>query len=484
MSMKTLSNDFVFYGLLNFLQRAIGIIMIPIYTRVLSQNEYGQLDIILIVSSVFCVLVDLQFVVGFSRLYYQYKAAKKGERFAGTIVVSRLIGGIVLPVIFLIMGFLGKLEVSFLPSFKDNVGVWVLMCMSIPVTLTYEIMLLQVRMLRWKKWFAIGALSNCLLACLFSIFFVVGIKLGIVGVLLGLLLGKFIGLLLLSLGLCKDLKLCFDIKAFKELMHYSFPLIPGWWMAFGSAYLCRFFIFDTAGPSENAILAVCMKLASVIGFFNVSFQLAWQPLAMSYIERENSEQFYVRSMRLFIAGGIFSVFCFSAFIGPLLKVFTPSAYSVVQYYFPLFAIGSMLSGCANNLEIGNQIAKRTYLISISSFICVSINFIMLMIFTKRFGIIAAGIAWIISFFAKNVVMYITSQRSHYIAYDKRAFLLFIVGSGILFFLVFCSYNNYITPWLFTSCVALISVILPWFVMVPLERQKTSDILRLKLKNIF
>ena len=175
--------------------------MVPVYTRVLSQKEYGDLDIIFIFSSVLCILVDLQFIAGFSRLYYEHRTAGKGKRFAGTAIVSRLISGFTITAVFLVLGFLGYIEVSFLPSFKKYTAVWILAVIAIPVTLTYEILLLQTRMLRWKKLFALGALSNCLISCAFSAFFAIVYGWGIFSVVFGLGIGTLVGLILLAWGL-------------------------------------------------------------------------------------------------------------------------------------------------------------------------------------------------------------------------------------------------------------------------------------------
>lgn len=477
MSIKTLSADLGFYGLLNTLQRSIGITMVPIYTRVLSQTEYGNLDIILIFSSVLCVLVDLQFVAGFSRLYYKYRNAGKDKRFVGTVIISRLIGGISIPAIFLALGFLGNLELSFLPSFKANSSVWILAAISVPLALTYEILLLQTRMLRWKRLFALGALSNSLLSVTLSIFFVAALRWGIVGVVLGLVLGKLVGLLLLGWGLRREIEPRFDVEPFKELIRYSMPLVPGWWFAIGSTYLGRFFVFAELGSAESAILAVCMKVAGVIGLFTASFRLAWQPLAMAYIGDESGEVFYVRSMRLFMAGGIFCAFLLAAFLEPILAVLTPSPYSIVKYYFPLFAVGSLLGGTATNLQLGNQIARTTHWISISAISSVAINVIILIVFTKRYGIVAAGLALIVSSALKNVIMYISAQRNYYISYDKKAFLLFGLGCGMLLLLGLGSYVQYIRGWVFTSCAASIGIVLPWFIVAPSERQALKKFVR-------
>lgn len=458
--------------------------MVPLFTRVLSQKEYGDLDIVLISSSVLCILVDLQFIAGFSRLFYEHRARGKGKRFVGTAIISRLIGGITIGAAFLVLGFLGNIEFNFLPSFKDNTTAWILAVIGIPLSLSYEVLLLQARMLRWKKWFALGSLSNCVLSCVLSAFFAVVLGWGIVSVVLGLFIGTLISVVLLGWGLRKEVELCFDRAPFKELIRYSLPLIPGWWLAFGSVYVSRFFVFAQMGSDENAILAVCMKIAGAIGFFGVSFVMAWQPLAMSYIGDAAGNAFYVRSMRIFIAGSIFSMFCLTAFLDPVLAVFTPSAYSVAKYYFPLFAVGTVLSGCANNLQLGHQIAKTTHWISISAFISIAINIGILIAFTKSYGIFAAGFGWVVSFAAKDLIMYYTAQNNYCIPYDRKSFYYLGLGCGMLLLFGFVNYQQLIPNWLFTSCVASIGVVIPWIVIGPVERQLIKNLFRQRLVPFF
>jgi len=477
MSIKALSVDFVFYGFLDLLQRSVSIIMVPVYTRVLSQKEYGDLDIIIIFSSVLFIIVDLQFTAGFSRLYYEHQAAGKGKRFVGTAIIGRLIGGVIIPAGFLILGLLGYIEFNFLPSFKHNTTAWILAAIGIPLTLTYDILLLHARMIRSKKWFALGSLSNCVFSCVLSAYFAVVWKWGIVSVVLGLFIGKLVGLFFLGFGIRKEVKLCLDLEPFKELIRYTWPLIPGFWLSFGSVYVSRFFVFAELGAEENAILSLCMKITGVIGMFAIAFQSAWQPLAMAHIGTAAADVFYVRSTRLFIAGSIFSMFCIAAFLDPLLTLLAPSAYGVVKYYFPLFAVGMVLSTCASNIQLGHQIAKTTHWISISAFITIAINVAVLINFTKNHGIFAAGFAWFVSFTASYLIMYYTAQKYYKIPYDNKAFFYLGLGCGLLLMLGFFSYRQLIPNWIFTVCAAMIGVVLPWLVIKDSERQAIKEFFR-------
>ena len=479
MSIKTLSSDIVFYGLLDLFQRSISIIMVPLYTRVLSQKQYGDLDIILVFVSFLFVLVDLQFTAGFSRLYYEHREAGTENRFVGTAIASRLVGSVILLAAFFALGFLGQIEFDFIPSFKSNSTAWVLAAISIPLTLSYDIFLLQARMLRWKKWFVLGSFSNVLISCVISSLFAIVFKWGIVGVLLGMLIGKLVGLVFLVWGLRKKVTLCLDSEHFKGLIRYTWPLILGFALSHISGYMNRFFVFSELGSEQNAILSLCMKIVSILAMFAVAFQSAWQPLAMSHIGNRDGHDFYIRSMRLFVAGSVFSMFFITALLDPILSILAPDAYQIVKYYFPMFAVGMVLSTCTTNIQLGHQIAKTTHWISFGALTTIAINFTLLTLFTKDYGIFGTGLAWVISFSARCCLMYYSAQKKYPISYDLKAFATLGFGCGVLLILGFVSYRQLIPNWFFAACAFMMSVTLPWFVIKDSELPALKTLLKQK-----
>lgn len=481
MQIKTLTKDFAFYGVLDILQKSIGIILIPIYTRVLDQSEYGNLDMIFIFTSILCILVDLQFVAGFTRLYYEQIKIGKGKEFVGTVIVSRLIGGTTIPSLFILLGYLGLIEFSFIPSFSKYSSIWIISAISVPISLTLDILLLQLRMLRLKKWFTIGTLSSTILSAIISIIFVITFKLGILGVVSGLTIGKLISITILLLRRNNEISLNFNFSIFKELIKYTFPLIPGWWLAFASSYLCRFFVFDKLGPEQNAILAISMKISTVVALLGSSFIFAWQPLAIKSIGQQGDKLFYRRSLRLFIAGGLFVLLVLTAFIQPMLTLLAPNTYNNARFYFPLFAIGSLISSCALSLNLGNEIAKKTYWMTISTITAIVINFLILIIFLDKFGIFAAGLGWVFSYTVQCIILYYTSQANFEIPYEKKAF--FLLGLGCIFIILveYLTYNQLIHNYLFTVSLLFGAIILAALVLGKEERKSIYNGVRSIIK---
>lgn len=469
MSVNKLFKDVGFYGVLDVIQRSIGIILVPLYTRVLSQRNYGNLDLMLVVMSTLIVIVDMQMIPGFLRFYPEQQRKGVGKQFVGTCIIARFSLGLIISVIFIFLGFCGRLEFSFFPSFLSNKKCWMIVAAYIPLLLTYDILLLQTRMLRWKKWFAIGALGYCLLSCFFCLLFTVWFGWGITGVLAGQFLGCAIALGLLVGGLKEEIQLVFDKKAFLELLKYTLPLVPGWWLGFLSAYVSRFFIYGIQGADQSAVFAVCMKLVYAIGLFNASFRMAWQPLAMSYVGDRKGDDFFAKSIRIFMSGGIFVIYGITLLAGPLLTFLTPKSYWDAASYFPYFAVGIIIGELENNLQLGNQISKKTYWISISYAVYFAINLTFLLLLTKRFGIFAAALGLIVSSIARAAIAYISAQRSNFINYDKKSIFLFFLACGCLISIAILRSSGLINISAYFSIIVLTGCIFAWFIFTLSDR---------------
>lgn len=480
MSLRNLSVDFAFYGLLDLLQRSVGLIMVPLYTHVLSQAQYGELDIILIVTTVLFVLVDLQLIAGFSRFYLEQFKAGGGPRFVGTILVVRFVVGVVIPGAFLLAGYAGWLEFDFLPSFRAHALVWTLSLFTVPVTLAYDVLVLQTRMLRLKGPFAAAELSNTVISCVASVLFVAVWKLGIVGIVIGLGLGRVVGLVPLFWSLRREIQLCVDRAVLKNLMQYSLPLVPGRWVGHASAYIGRFFIYGVRGADQNAILAVCTKVAGVIGLYSVSFRAAWEPMAMSYIGEAEGESFYVRSLRLFSAGGLGAILFLAAALHPLMGIIAPESYNSVTGYFPVFAVAVLLTECDSNLQLGNQIARTTHWVSISSLVYLVVNITVLVLLTNRLGIFAAGLGLAVAAVAKGTVTYFSAQHHHRIRYDGRAAAWMAAGCIGLLALGTVLHVHLIGEWTFSLGAALLGATVPWLMLAPIERHRVVGVIRSRL----
>ena len=100
----TLARYTLAYGLSGLVVPLVGIVTLPIYSRVFSPAEYGVLELALVLLSITIVLADAGFALAAQRQFYEYTPDQDRERhdvlftaLVGTLLVSLLVaGGLVL----------------------------------------------------------------------------------------------------------------------------------------------------------------------------------------------------------------------------------------------------------------------------------------------------------------------------------------------------------------------------------------------------
>src|SRR5262249_7087681 len=75
------------YGLPPILARAVGFLMLPLYTRVLSPTDYGTLELVLLAVTFLNMFLGLEFVEGLIRFYHSYPAEPDKAKVVSTAIL-------------------------------------------------------------------------------------------------------------------------------------------------------------------------------------------------------------------------------------------------------------------------------------------------------------------------------------------------------------------------------------------------------------
>jgi O-antigen/teichoic acid export membrane protein len=470
---RRLATDVAFYAVLDVSQRAVGVLLVPIYTRVLSQREFGNFDLIVTVCSLLQVIVDLQQAQGFMRHYPEHLRRGTERRFVGTNLITRFVLGLAMMAVFIGLGNAGWLEFGFVPSYEAWKGSWIVAAATIPITLVMELLLLQTRLLGSKRLFAIGAVGNVLVSTVLCVILIAGLGWGVFGAVLGQCFGKLFGTGVLLWGLREHITYRCNWDSIRGVLVHALPIVPGYWITSFSVHVSRFFVFGELGAAEAAILAICMKVVSIVGLFSVSFRLAWQPLAMMSIGEEGSHHQFSEAMRVFLIGGLVSVCALSILAGPIVWILAPPSYAVAARYVGFFALASVISEVETSLQLGNQVAGKTFWLSLSAVLGIVVNVAILALFTRSLGIGAVVLGALVSSVLKAGFAYVTSQANHRVQYDTGAFVRFAVGCVVVS--VMTALHGRIPAAVFAVAMGSTGLLLSWSSLSAYERRLARNV---------
>src|SRR5436309_6559166 len=99
--LKKLSKQTLIFGLGDAVSRVAALLLLPLYTRLLTTAEYGKLAIVTLISTVLLLILELGQRTAFFRFYFKYEDSAARRRLTGTLLIFLLVeaAGILLPII-------------------------------------------------------------------------------------------------------------------------------------------------------------------------------------------------------------------------------------------------------------------------------------------------------------------------------------------------------------------------------------------------
>ena len=417
----------------NICTKLITFFLLPLYTSVLSTEEYGVVDLLSTLVSLLLPIVTLQIEQGTFRNLIDIREDEKQKKY----IISTSFISVFLQVTLYCFIFL------FISNFIHNVYKWFLLLNVI--FYVFASLLQQIsRVLGDNQTYAISSFFSACITIVFNLFFILKCNLGAYGMLLGTAIGQFMIAIYIfvKLNLVKYIRFnYYDKKILKQLLQYSIPLIPNsisWWIFNASdRVIVSFFL----GLSMNGILAAAHKFSTVyITFYNV-FHLSWLESVSEHVNDLDVEKFYNKmlntSMKLFLALGI-GIIAVMPFI---YSIMIDESYFLGYYQVPIIMIGSIFNVIVA-LETAIYVAKKnTKAIANTSIISAIINILVHLVLIKFIGLYAATISTMVAYMVMAIYRYKDIEKKYFKIEIDKTCLLFSIIILIILLPIYYSRNN-------------------------------------------
>lgn len=376
-------------SLSNFGSKILSFILIPLYTNLLTTEEYGTYDIYSTTISLLIPILTLNIINAVLRYSLDKEKNKKNVFSIGMemIIISFifLLIFVIINNIFHIFGVLEKFWIYFIFLYSGEV--------------LYSLLTNFGRGIDKVKQIAIAAIINSVSILLFNIVFLLWFRLGLRGYFIANILGYFIPTLYLiyKLKIWQYISIKQnDKKLKKEMAEYSKPMIfntIGWWITNVSD---RYVVTWICGVAINGIYSVAYKIPSILNIFQTIFNQAWTLSAVKEYDN-NSSEFYTNIYKLYNLGLVIMcsilILC-DKIIAKIL--FAKNFYSAWKYapFLMISVIFGALSGLLEGIFVAN---KNTKVIAKTTIIGAVINIVFNIILVNIFGAIGAAISTLIAY---------------------------------------------------------------------------------------
>lgn len=433
-----LVNNTIIVGIGMLFSKGISFIMVPIFSRLTSLDQYGLFELMWTYVVLLIPLVTLSIGEG----TFRYLLEAKNEFEKESIVAATF-------------------WVSIIGSICASLFIWVIP--HIPYKLEFIVLIWTemffeevnyiLRGLGEMMVYSVCNIIYAILMAIFSITFLYVFSMEIEGIFWGYSLANVCASVYAVIKLdIKRLEFSKRSQYTRRLLKYSVPLIANnisWWIA---GVADRSIVSYYLGVSSNAIYSVANKIPSICAVMFSVFQLSWVQSASEEIEQEDYasyvEKIYIKAMGFFLS---FSLVVMTA--TPLFYSYIfDSRYIKAMDYIPILLLSVVFSAISSYIG-GVFIAKeQTKNNGVTTIFGAGVNVVLDIIFIRYFGIWAATVSTLVSYLVIWIIRNWLLRKEIKLKMGNNNILLLI-----LFFCIYWGQRG--SGWIINSIVFIVSLML-------------------------
>lgn len=388
----------IWFLICSFMQKGISVITTPIFTRLLTTNEYGMFSVFNSWLSIVSILICLNL---FSGVYTQGLVKFENDRpkFVSSLQGLNFVLCLLWSLIYLIFH-------DFFNQILSLTTVQVLaMLVMIWSTAVFNLWAGEQRVSYSYIRLVIVTLIVSIAKPGLGILFVVYANDKVTARILGLALVELICYAWMFVIQINEGKQFVNIHYWKYVLSFNLPLVPHYLSQIVLNNSDRLMINKIVGPNEAGIYSLAYSLAQIMILFNVALLQTIEPWIFQKIKANKTEDIARVAYPTMIAIAILNLLLI-AFAPEIVRVFAPSTYYDAIWVIPpvSMSVFFMFSYCFfANFEFYYEKRKFIMLASIGAAL---LNLILNYIFIRKYGYCAAGYT--------TLVCYIVYALGHYL----------------------------------------------------------------------
>ncbi|MCI8577028.1 MAG: oligosaccharide flippase family protein [Lachnospiraceae bacterium] len=381
--------------------QVINFLLLPLYTSLLTTEQYGEVDVYTSLVMIIVPLITLQLEMAIFRFYI----TEKGEQEKSDIVTSGY------SIVFMITIIVSS--AYFVSTLVADINYRLLVFLYY-LTQVWSAMLLQTCRAKGDNIsYGIGTLLNSSLAVMFNVVFIAFLGWKVEGILISYVIAQTVGCLYM-IARIKVHKILhkgkLDLIKCKELLSYSIPLVFNQIASWAINYSDRLIILAFWGQGINGIYSVANKFSNVASTFFGVYNIAWTENVIRSLDDKEARRYVSKvfeitfSLYLMIVIGVINLLPF--FFDWLVNISFRDAYNHV----PILLVAMLFSGMAANIGSLYIAYKRTREVGVTTALAgvcnVGVHFVLLN-FVRLY---AASVSTLVSFVVLFIYRFIFAKK--------------------------------------------------------------------------
>lgn len=427
--------EFFVYGMTSMMSKLVAIFLMPIYTNILTQEEYGVMALLTSCVGIIGMFSNLEIHTGIARDYYEEGVDRK--KLVSTGFFS------ILSVSLLVLVFM----LSTLNFWADNVLdisnyklPFFVILLSVPTTNLHSYFATLMRFKKKPFLFSLGSLLQLLLQVSISIIGVVVLRYGIVSIFSGLLIGEIFAILFFAYFSRYELSFTFCLPYLKRALLYGIPLLPAVlanWIdgSFGQILIGKFI-----SKADLGVYSVALSFVSIFSLITLSLKNAWLPFLYENYKKPNFNSQAIGLYKAVVIVLFIIVVSLSLLSKEVVILLSNSSYVAAAQYISLLCLPSALYLLFPIVSSGIQITRETKYTAIAYVLGSLFNLLSMVLFMPKFGIIVVPLSLSLSRLISYAILYIFTRQKKILVLPNQYVVVLVLCSLFSYFIVLCDFS--------------------------------------------
>ncbi len=404
----------VVYGLGNAGGRVIGFVLIPVYTRYLTPEDYGVLALVGLLGQILFVVVNMGQGTAVFRTYFAHDEAERRQAVVSTALWLILTCSFPVGLLALALAEpLGRVLTG-----STTYTAWVML--GIGGVLFKNLLRLPFAVLRAREesarytWYALARTATGLVLALL---FVVGLTLGGRGVLLAQLLTEVLLCAALLPATLRGLPVRFSGADARDLLGYGIYQIPTGLFGFVLNLSDRYFLKHFGSLRTVGLYALGYRFGELLHLAMWAFGLAWPPFLFEHRRSPDAPRLYARVFTYVLAVIGFLWLAVSLLAEEMVMLMARPAFHGAARVVPWIAAAFVLEGLTHVGSIGLQLHRKVRYRPATMAATAALNVALNWVLVPRYDMMGAAVALVASYAAWFLLRALLSQRLYRVPYE-------------------------------------------------------------------
>ncbi len=427
--------EFFIYGMTSMLSKFIAIFLMPIYTNILTQEEYGVMALLVSCNGIIGIFSNFEIHEGVARDYYEDGVDRK--KLVSTGFFS-ILSASLLVLMFMLLTF--NFWVDNVLDISNYKLAFFIVLLSIPAANFHSYFSTLLRFKKKPFLFSLGSLFQLLLQVSISIVGVVVLRYGIVSIFLGILIGEIFAILFFSYFSRYELSFTFCIPYLKRALLFGIPLLPAVLAGWVDGSLGQILIGKYISKADLGVYSVALSFVSVFSLVAMCLRNAWSPFLYENYKKQNFNSQAINLYKGVVILLLIIVVSLSLLSKEVVILLSNASYVAAAQYISLLCLPAALYLLFPIVSSGIQITRDTKFTAIAHIAGSLFNLLSMILFLPKFGIVVVPLSLSLSRIISYTILYVVTRQKKILVLPNQYVVLLVAISWLSYFIVCCEFS--------------------------------------------